>query len=68
MLKLLLGLLLHLLMLLHELLLAFACMFDQPVRELPGLFLSRPADDLQAHAEADLVLAAVMGRLHRLAA
>ena len=51
-------------MLLHELLLAFAGMLDQPMGELPGFLLGRPADDLQAHAEADLLLAAVLRR-HR---
>ena len=45
--------------LLHERLLRVARMGDELVREIPCFLLGLAADDLQAHAEADVVLAAV---------
>ena len=50
---------------LHKGLLRFARMAHQLVREVPCFFLGLAADDLQAHAESDCLLAAVFGR-HRL--
>src|SRR4030095_1712924 len=48
--------------LLDEGLLRLAGVTHQLVGELPRLLLGLPADDLQAHAEADVAFAAVAGR------